>query len=193
MKNQNDFEQVELLKRGNMEAFSGLFRKYSERLYAFSLSITKDTYIAEEITQLVFLKVWEKRHKIDEYLSFKSFLFAISYSETMSWLRKETAEKRKINHWGEQLKFSTNETNFEVEFNSIDNLAQQIIEQLPERRREIFKLSREQGLTNKEIAEKLGLSVKTVENQMTAALKTIKESLGKDEILTLLFLHFKKF
>ncbi|MFV0378060.1 MAG: sigma-70 family RNA polymerase sigma factor [Mangrovibacterium sp.] len=69
----------------------------------------------------------------------------------------------------------------------------QTIEALPEKRREIFKLSREQGFTNKEIAEKLGISVKTVENQMTTALKALKKSFGDNELLTLLFLQFKIF
>lgn len=187
-----DIEQVELLKSGNPNAFSALFRKYSERLYAFSLSITREPYIAEEITQLVFIKVWERRDRIDEYLSFKSFLFSITYSETISWLRKEAAEKKKINHWGENLTFSSNQTAQMVEFNNLEGLVQQVIAELPEKRREIFKLSREQGFTNKEIADRLGLSVKTIENQMTSALRTMKEKLGHDGVLTLLYFSLNK-
>jgi RNA polymerase sigma-70 factor (ECF subfamily) len=182
-----DLENVELLKSGDMPAFSVLFKKYSERLYAFALGITKEPYIAEEITQLVFLKVWEKRFQIDEYLSFKSFLFSITYSETISWIRKETAEKRKMDHWGEYRSYESNETDYTVEFNNISSLVHEIIESLPEKRKEIFRLSREQGYSYKEIAEKLGISVKTVENQISAALKTIRGRLGEDQIISILF------
>ncbi len=182
-----DQQNVELLKSGDIAAFSVLFRKYSERLYAFALGIAKETYIAEEITQLVFLKVWEKRHKIDEYLSFKSFLFSITYSETISWLRKETAEKRKMDRWGEYRSFESKETDYTVEFNNLETLTNEIIDGLPEKRKEIFRLSREQGFSYKEISDKLGISVKTVENQISAALKTLKERLGEEEIVSVLF------
>ena len=182
-----DLENVEMLKKGDFSAFTVLFQKYSERLYAFALSITKEPYIAEEITQQVFLKIWEKRLQIDEFLSFKSFLFSVTYSETISWLRKETAEKRKMTRWGEASLFTSNITNYTVEFNNIEKLAQDLIDGLPEKRKEIFKLSREQGYSNKEIANKLGISVKTVENQITSALKTLKEQLGKDDIISILF------
>lgn len=183
-----DLEHILKLKQGDLTSFDVLFRKYSERLYAFALSITKEPYISEEITQLVFMKIWEKRSRIGEHQSFKSFLFTVAYSETISWLRKENSEKRKINMIGtETFNLSSNETNFAIEFNNIQGMANQIIDSLPEKRREIFKLSREQGYTNKEIAKQLNISVKTVENQMTSALKTLKELLGKDEILGLLF------
>ena len=187
MDRSEDRENVGLLRSGDISAFSALFKKYSERLYAFALSIAKEPYIAEEITQQVFLKVWEKRMQIDEYLSFKSFLFSITYSETISWLRKDTAEKRKISRWGENSFFESDETTHIVEFNNIESLANGIIDSLPEKRKEIFKLSREQGYSYKEIAQKLGLSVKTVENQVSAALKTIREKLGEDQIISVLY------
>ncbi|PTN07819.1 RNA polymerase sigma-70 factor [Mangrovibacterium marinum] len=182
-----DLENVLLLKKGDISAFSALFGKYSERLYAFALSIAREPYIAEEITQQVFLKIWEKRHQIEEYFSFKSFLFSVTYSETISLLRKETAEKKKVNRWGEVASFETTETDYTVEFNNLELLTSEIIAGLPARRREIFILSREQGYSYREIADKLGLSVKTVENQISATLKTIREKLGESQLCSILF------
>ena len=187
MQNEDDKKYIESLKRGDFVAFNALFRKYSKSLYAFALGITKEMYIAEEITQMVFMKVWEKRAKIDEHFSFKSFLFSVTYNETISWLRKEKSEKLKIDHIGSQKSYISDETNYTIEFNSINELANEIIESMPEKRQQIFKLSREQGLSNKEIANQLTISVKTVENQMTAALKTLKAKLSKSEISGLLF------
>jgi len=183
----DDKEYVESLKRDDFVAFDALFHKYSANLYAFALSITRDSFAAEEIAQLVFLNVWEKRGQIKEHLSFKSFLFSIAYHETISWLRKEKSEKMKIGEFVRISGFQTNETEQTVEFRNIEGLANQLIQEMPEKRKEIFRLSREQGFSNKEIAEKLGISIKTVENQMTSALKYLREKLGKHDILGLLF------
>jgi len=183
----DDKEYVESLKKDDFVAFDALFHKYSANLYAFALSITRDSFAAEEVTQLVFLKVWEKRDQIKEHLSFKSFLFSVAYHETISWLRKEKSERMRIGEFVKIAGFETNETEQAVEFHNIEGLANQLIQEMPEKRKEIFKLSREQGFSNKEIAGKLGISIKTVENQMTSALKYLREKLGKHDILGLLF------
>lgn len=182
-----DQEYVECLKKDEFSAFDALFHKYSEKLYAFALSVTRDTFAAEEITQLVFLKIWEKRTLINEHLSFKSFLFSVAYHETISWIRKEKSERNRINEFVQISGFHTYETDQTVDFNSIEEIANQLIEEMPEKRKAIFRLSREQGYSNKEIAEKLEISIKTVENQMTSALKYLREKLGKNDIIGLLF------
>ena len=187
MQLKSDKEYVECLKKDDFIAFDALFRKYSGSLYAFALSITRDTFAAEEITQLVFLKVWEKRALINEYLSFKSFLFSVTYNETISWLRKEKSEKSRISEFVHAATFQTNETEQSVEFRNIEGIANQLVAAMPEKRKEIFSLSREQGFSNKEIADKLKISVKTVENQITSALKYLRKNLGKYDILGLLF------
>jgi len=187
MQVKDDKEYVECLKKDDFIAFDALFHKYSASLYAFALSITRDSFAAEEVTQLVFLKVWEKREQIKEYLSFKSFLFSVAYHETISWLRKEKSEKMRIGEFVRITGFQTSETEQSVEFRDIEGLANQLIQEMPERRKEIFRLSREQGFSNKEIAIRLGISIKTVENQMTSALKYLREKLGKHDILGLLF------
>ena len=187
MQVRDDKEYVECLKKDDFIAFDALFHKYSANLYAFALSITRDSFAAEEVTQLVFLKVWEKREQIKEHLSFKSFLFSVAYHETISWLRKEKSEKMRIGEFVRMSGFQTSETENTVEFRNIESLANGLIQEMPEKRKEIFRLSREQGFSNKEIAEKLGISIKTVENQMTSALKYLREKLGKHDVLGLLF------
>ncbi|MBC8005911.1 MAG: RNA polymerase sigma-70 factor [Verrucomicrobia bacterium] len=187
MQVKSDNEYVERLKLGDFSAFDALFHKYSEMLYAFALSITRDRFAAEDITQLVFLKVWEKRALIKEHLSFKSFLFSVAYNETISFLRKEKSEKRRINEYVHYSISLTNETEQFVEFKNIEGLANQVIDQMPEKRKEIFKLSRDQGYTNKEISEKLNISIKTVENQMTSALNSLRQKLKRQDIMEILY------
>ena len=175
-----DLPYIQGLKNGEYSSFDALFKKYAESLFAFVVSITKNSFIAEEITQEVFSKVWEKRDRIEEHYSFKSFLFSITYNETVSYLRKQKSEKNKIESFTSISSFSSNETEYEVEFKNLESIANKVIDELPDKRKQIFKMSREQGLTNKEIAEALQISVKTVENQMTSALKVLRQKLGSE-------------
>ena len=175
---EEDNRYVVALKNGDYGAFDVLFRKYTERIYAFTLGITRQRFASEEITQIVFIKVWEKRLHIDEHYSFKSFLFSVAYHEIISWLRKEKSEKRKIENFASSFDYLSEGTEVKIEFRELELLANQMIESFPEKRREIFKLSREQGLTNKEIALRFNISVKTVEGHMTAALKVLRGKLG---------------
>lgn len=175
---EEDKKYVRALKNGDYGAFDVLFRKYTERIYAFTLGITRQKFASEEITQIVFLKVWENRLRIDEHFSFKSFLFSVTYHEIISWLRKEKSEKRKVEKFVTSANYSSEETEVRIEFQNLEDITNLMIANFPERRREIFKLSREHGLSNKEIAKELNISVKTVEGHMTSALKVLREKLG---------------
>jgi RNA polymerase sigma-70 factor (ECF subfamily) len=182
-------EYVEALQKGSREAFDNLFRKYAERVYAFTLGITRQPFAAEEITQIVFLKVWEKHSGINSHFSFKSFLFSVTYHEIVSWLRKENSEKRKHAGFTSKADYSSRETEISIEFHSLESLMARIIDNFPERRRQVFKLSREKCLTNEEIASKLDISVKTVESHITSALNTLREQLSKYSLVGILFYY----
>lgn len=179
---EGDSKYVVALKNGDGKAFDLLFRKYTERIYAFTLGITRQRFAAEEITQIVFLKVWENRWRIDEHFSFKSFLFSVAYREIISWLRKEKSEKRKIEGFTSSFNGISEDTEVMIEFRNLEKITGTIIDRFPPKRKEIFILSREHGLTNKEIAQELDISVKTVEGHMTAALKILRERVGHSEL-----------
>ncbi len=159
-------------------AFRELFYRYSERVYAYVLSIAKERYIAEEVTQTVFVKLWNSRSLIDRERSLKSLLFAIAYNETVSLFRRQRAEKSKIAKFlSLNLSDVTNDTEYKIEFENLHEVIESVVCTLPERRQAIYRLSREAGLSNRDIAEKLGISVKTVENSMTAVLRTLRTKL----------------
>lgn len=183
MKADSDAKYVECLKNNDFHAFDFLFKKYSESLYSFVLGITHDSFAAEEVTQIVFIKIWQKKAQINEYFSFKSFLFSITYNETISWLRKEKSEKKRISELAQKGELYSNETEQMVELKILEGIANRLIEEIPPKRREIFRLSREFGYSNKEIAEHLGISVKTVEGQITSALKFLRTKISENEIL----------
>ena len=182
-----DLKLISSLKKGDHEAFDALYGKYAKGLYAFVTSILKNPADAEEIVQNVFVKIWERRHTIEEKFSFKSYLFTIAYRDVITRLRKQNLLASIQSGNNQELIINDDNAELEIEFFNIDTIYRDILEKLPEKRKMIFQLSREKGLTNREIATQLSISVKTVENQMTAALHTFREKLSQYGILGMLF------
>ena len=189
MKNSKSIKELlNLIRDGNMVAFDTIYFQYSKRLYGFVLKLIKQEADAEEIVQEVFIKIWESRDKIDTYTSFESFLFTIAYNSTISLLRKRVNEEKYIDHLkSRQNNLSNPDIIDEIHYNQLNEKVQSLINQLTPRQKEIFKLSREQGFTYKEIAEKLSLSVNTVENHMVKALNYLKSNIDKNLIVNLFF------
>lgn len=171
-----DKDLVVQLKSNSSSAFQALFEKYSQRIYRFSLGYLKSTQEAEEIVQDVFLRVWKAREELLVERSFESYLFTIAKNTILNTIRKANYEKAYL----EYSSLHSNKNSLldeELDFKELDRIYRQAIEKLPARRKEVYRLSRDNGLSNREIANELGISVKTVENQMTAALSAIKKEL----------------
>ncbi|RIJ45809.1 RNA polymerase sigma-70 factor [Maribellus luteus] len=184
----NDKMLVDKLVANEVEAFDALFHKYNEKLYRFAFSLLKNDEDAKEIVQEAFVRIWENRTKIDSSKSFKSFLFKISYNLIISQLRvrlKDAEYRKFLVQFFESESF---ELDVSIDYETIREKVNQAIDELPAKRKQIFILSREAGLSNKEIAEKLNISVKTVENQIGLSISHIRKRLGKGIIATLLFI-----
>ncbi len=140
----------------------------------------------EELVQDVFLKVWEKRFELKENLSFKAYIFTIAFNI----IRKHFVKKALITRYFEQQVIDDKDltTIQNIDFQSTKKAIDHLVNQLPARRKEVFIKSRFEGLTVKEIADELGTSPKTVENQLGEALKFIRERLGKDNLAGILFI-----
>ena len=175
------------LKKGSLIAFDGLFDHYSNRLFYFAYGYLKSEADAEEIVQEVFMKVWERRTFIKEELSFKSYLFTIAYNAIQKQFIKRNYQREYCN----SLLLSADETdNITVEginYNSLKELVDSLVNQLPPRRKEVYIKSRNEGLSTKEIAQEMNISIKTVENQLTQALKFLKENLAHENLYGVLF------
>lgn len=176
---------VRELSRGNLLAFNCLFRNYSARLYRFAFGYLKSDAEAEELVQEVFTRIWEKRADLKEELSFKSYLFTISFniikkhfrskSQLYEYLRSEISDNLDM------------QTSQQITYNSLYQYITELVNQLPDRRKTIFIKSRFDSLSIKEIAEELKISHKTVENQLTEALKFIKIKLNRERVSAFLF------
>lgn len=182
---ENEALLVKSLSKGSILAFNTLFRKYSGYLFRFAYKYFKSEAESEELVQEVFTIIWEKRADMKEELSFKSFLFTIAFNI----IRKHFRTKAYLSEYfksgiSADLDMQTSQ---KVTYDSLYQYINEIVNQLPGRRKEIFIKSRFEGHTIKEIAEELKISHKTVENQLTAALKFIRANLNRENIRIILF------
>ena len=172
----SDTDLILALKEGNLKAFNQVFDRYAKRLYRFSMGYLKSAENAEEIVQEVFLKIWHNREELIVQKSFDSYLFTIAKNGILNTIRKSKSEQAYLNYAklypGKDVLLDQ-----ELDFKELKKAYQEAIAQLSPRRKEIFLLSREQSLSNAEIAQKMNISVKTVENQMTSALAEIRKNL----------------
>ncbi len=190
MRAAHDFSELDCLRQlrlGDEQAFNALFRYYSSLVYRFAYSYLKSKVEAEEIVQECFLKIWEKRQQLREDIPLKGYLFTTAHHAVLNQLRRSRHHLRFQTYMAAlQPAVATNG----AEFSEMEALYQDALQKLPPKRRQIFILSRQQGLSYPEIAQQLNLSVKTVEAQMTQALKFLRAHFraSGNEVLMLLVL-----
>ncbi|MCW3806576.1 RNA polymerase sigma-70 factor [Plebeiibacterium marinum] len=170
--NINDGILFEKIKQGDQKAFEQVFRQHYVHLVAFANTILHDTDKAESIVQNVFVKLWEKRKQY-QVVSLKGYLM-IAVKNSCNNEIKRLQQERNFRQSADKTQIS--ETMVYSDSWVMDKISS-IINQLPEQRKKIFKLSRLEGLKYREIAAKLNISPKTVEIQMGKALKFLRENL----------------
>lgn len=187
--NKSNTELIKLLKKGDIAAFDAIYNQYCHKLHQFVFMYLKQEEDAEEVVQEVFIKIWESREKVDVYLSFESFLFTIAYNSTMSLLRKRVSETKSREYLKSLQKIETEEMVIdEIQYNELNNKVQSLLEQLSPRQSEIYLLSREEGLSHKEIAIKLNISESTVNNHLVTILKFLKSNIDSSLFINSLFI-----
>jgi len=185
----SDEELMHEIKADNMFAFDFLYKKYCKRVYKFGYSILKSTEESESLIQDVFLKLWENRHKVEKNSSVKSYIFTITYNSAISIIRKKARESEFVEYLKSLQVINEEPVNIELEYIELKNKLDLVIEALPLRQKEVYLLHRIEGLKYSEIAERLNISVKTIENHMARALTTIREKLGDYSLIAILFWH----
>lgn len=184
----NESDLIVRLNANDQFAFEVLFYKYKNKLKGFVIKLAPSQVDSDEIVQKVFIKVWVQRTKIDPRKSFSSFLFTIAKNEVIDQLRSSISKR--IYFMGHEAiadlnisDQSVNETQLELEQKVVE-----LIKKIPERRRQIFELSRYDGLSYKQIAKELNISENTVDTQIRKSLNYLREELRKIKILLLIFL-----
>jgi RNA polymerase sigma-70 factor (family 1) len=182
---QEESQLVVSLSKGNLLAFNTLYKAYSGRLYRFAIGYLKSETESEELVQEVFTIIWEKRTDLKEELSFKSFLFTIAFNI----IRKHFRTRKYLVEYlrSGNIDDLDQQTSQKITYDSLYKYISELVNQLPDRRKDIFIKSRFEGMSIREIAEKLTISHKTVENQLSDALKYIRTNLNRDSMQTILF------
>lgn len=178
------------LANDDKNALEKLFNYYYPRLYSFSKTLLKLDEGIEDILQEVFLRIYQNRKNIKSTETFQSYIFTITRNLLLNELRSRLHEhkaKEKIYRESVAREYLLSE---KIEFLELQEKLEQIIETLPDRRREIYLLSRKEGLSHKEIAVKLDISEKTVEYHITQSLSEIKKKMREIGLLAMLYFYF---
>lgn len=181
------------LKKGDRSVFSEVYFLYHEKIFFFVKRKTDSPYIAEEVTQLAFIKLWQSRENLSESHPLFSQLFRIVQSVLIDELRKQATYLSKT---GKVIHLSVDEYSDVLEKLSEKEMRSRImkiVEAMPSNRRKVFEMNRLQGMSYKQIAEQLSLSVKTVEYHLLEALKQLKRELGHHLPYVLLMLAINYF
>ena len=181
------------LKNGSFHAFERLYNMYSGKLYNFIMRISSgNQYMAVEVVQSAFIRVWEVRERVEPESSFISFLCTIAKNLLMNMYQRQTVEyvyNEYLKNTGVDRDSQTEES---IDLRFLNEYIDSLAEELPAQRKKIFILSKRQNYTNKEIAEMMGISESTVATQLSLAVKFMREQLMKhyDKIVALLFAFF---
>lgn len=163
---------IAALKQNDTFTFDELFHEYHQKVFFLILSRSKSSYIAEETTQLTFIKLWNYRHHLDESLPLSQQIFRIARTTLIDVLRKDAVYSAMKQH---MLTSSEHVDGFApMEVKDLHETLQEAVQKLPPVRRKVFELSRNHSLSYKEISKLLSLSVKTVETHISLALKQLR-------------------
>ncbi|MGK7397336.1 MAG: RNA polymerase sigma-70 factor [Candidatus Cyclobacteriaceae bacterium M3_2C_046] len=177
-KNFPEFLLISQIKKGDKKAFEQIFETYHQRLFYSCMKFIHDEEEAREIVQEVFFKVWHYRENMDPNLSLPAYLITIAKRLIFNKAKRKLHEQAYQKHYISHSQQTGNTVDDYINYQELSLQINKTIELLPPKRKEIFILSRLQGLSNKEIAEKLNTSVSTVENQMNKALKFLRKNLN---------------
>lgn len=183
-----DEELMQGIKVDNMFAFDLLYKRYCNRVYKFGYSILKSDAETQNLMQDVFLRLWENRHKVEKDEAVKTFIFTITYNSAISVIRKKAKESEYFQYLNNLQVIYEQPVNADLEFKELTCRLEKIVEGLPIRQREIFIMHKMESLKYSEIAERLNISVNTIETHMCRALKTIREKIYNYTLFIIIFL-----
>jgi RNA polymerase sigma-70 factor (ECF subfamily) len=191
--NPKDQKLLEALKKGNIPVFESIFRSYYPNLCHFAFQYVQDKAVAENVVQETFVRIWEKRSTIIISKSIQNYLLEMVKNRCLNYLEHASVRRKYAEKVRSKVTIERKESQdiqfFEV---GLSEKIQASIEALPEKRQQIFRMCKQDGLSYKQVAEKLGVSVKTVENHMGLALKELRQSLKEYKNHFLLFSLFQE-
>jgi RNA polymerase sigma-70 factor (ECF subfamily) len=169
-------QHIEAIRQGDASIFQVIFNEYYPVLTVFAQKYLHDLDLAKEVVQDMFVQLYEKRESLTIQISLKSYLYQSVRNGCLNRIKQEKTHER---HHEEIKKTAREQADLtdQMETSELEQNIYRIISNLPPKCKEIFLLSRQDDLSNREISEKFNISIRTVENQITTALKTLRESI----------------
>jgi RNA polymerase sigma-70 factor (ECF subfamily) len=175
----DETQALQRLANGDENALAAIYHRYWKPLYIQAYNILKDRMVCEDIIQEIFLQLWRKRETLNITQTLQGYLSAATRYQVFHYIRKMPKREFLFENLEERI---TAGAGLLVEEKDLHEQINEIVSRLPEKCRVIYKLSREEYLPHKEIAARLHISIKTVENQLTIALRRLRVSL-KDAVM----------
>lgn len=185
----DDKELLQLVSTGDAKAFSIIFHHYSPKVYTYALKLVKSDILAEEITQEVFLKIWNLETQLSEIENLDAYLRVLTRNHTLKVLRRIALETRTSRMMVHDYHEDHNETEEYIIFKDSEKILNQAIEQLPAQQKLVYSLCHQEGLKYDEVAQKLNISKLTVKTHMQHALRFLRNYVSAHtDIATLVIL-----
>ena len=183
----NEKQLLSSLASGNEAALTFIYHKLWDRLFLSAYNVLKDKEACEDIVQEIFIQLWQKKEQLVIRTSLEAYLVSATRYQVFHLIKKGSKRKELFENLEER--FSADGADALLYVKETQKTIDVAVDNLPEKCKNIYKLSRENHLSYKQIAEQLQISTKTVENQLTIALKRLRNALGSF-ILLLLFFFF---
>ncbi len=185
---ENEILLIRAFKKGDQKAFEKLFNQYHKKLYAYLMRLLGSKEDAEEIVQESFIKIWERREEFIEGYPFDALLFKIAKNAFLNFTREKVNRRVFEDHFHLLVDLDTSEADDYIIFKETREIIRLLIDGMPPRRREVFIMKKIEGLSRKEIAEKMGISIITVDSHLLKANNYLKDELKKYSLLLLCIL-----
>lgn len=173
-----DFELLQLLQNSDKKAFAELYNQYWDKLFALATRQLDNPYEAEEVVQELFIELWERRANLKIVRSLNHWLAAAVKYKVLTIFSNRYRRPQLTDQFPENILSETALPNSVIELQQLIVQLESLVDALPERPRVVYRLSREQHLSNREISQQLQISEKTVENHINRALGSIRKTLG---------------
>lgn len=177
------------LNKGDIAAFEQIYQLYWSDLYNYAYNIVRNKIVCEEIIQETFFSLWTKREQLQITQSLKAYLFTAVKFQTINYIRSEKVKRDYASSYASFTKPAVDNSNEEsIHLSDLKGIIENEVAKLPEKCQQIFRLSRNEHQSIKNIADLMNISHKTVENQLTKALRQLRSSLGQFFSLSILIL-----
>lgn len=178
---------LKLLAQDNEQAFNALYDRYWHKLLAVASHRLASIEDAEEVVQEVFLNLWKRRATLELTHSLSTYLATACQYEILNWLARQQRFSLYYEHEKNSKPLADHATEEWLAFDELKEMIEKTVRALPEKCQLVYRLRKEQHYSEKQIAEKLDISVKTVENQLAKAIKKLRSALKGFRYVTFLF------